>query len=278
MNTRVLSPAAVLAALLLAPSAQTAHAADAAPGAGVAAAAADTGNDSRTAALEALAAGVTAGDARAILAARANLAAMAAGSADDASLQYWLAVADWRAVPLMAGDDKGKKAAQRQCEAGLAAAERATQLAPSDAEAIALHAGLEGLSLSFKNPMAAMTLGPKMEEEMQKALTLAPNNPRVMLLDAINTFHKPAFVGGGAKNAREKLEKARAAFEAEPTTPEHWGHDDVYVWLGRAAMELDDWTAAETWLEKALEVSPGHAWVGKVLLPKVREQLAKQAG
>jgi tetratricopeptide (TPR) repeat protein len=227
-------------------------------------------------ALRALDAGVTAGDPLAILGARATLATLLAESPADATLHYWTAVADWRAVPLL--QSKDRKAAQRQCEAGLAAAEQARALDPKHAEAIAIHAALQGLSLGFKNPMAGMTLGPKMAESMEKAAALAPGNPRVLLLDAINTFHMPSFVGGGPKKALEKLEPARAAFEAEPMTAEHWGHEDVYIWLARAAMQLDDWGTAERWLRKALELKPDHAWVVKGLLPKVEAELAKKAG
>jgi hypothetical protein len=43
-------------------------------------------------------------------------------------------------------------------------------------------------------------------------------------------------------------------------------------------MKQKDWSAAETWLKKALEVKPGHAWVMKGLMPEVEAALAKQAG
>lgn len=230
----------------------------------------------RTEALRALDAGVTAGDPQAILGARATLSALLEESPDDADLHYWLAVCDWRAVPLM--QSKDKKAAERQCEAGLASAEKAIALDPRHAEALALHAGLQGLSLGFKNPMAAMTLGPKMAESMEKAVGMTPDNPRVLLLDAINTFHMPSFVGGGAKKALPKLEAARAAFEAESAAPQHWGHEDVYIWLGRVAMSEKEWGDAERWLHRALEVKPDHAWVRKGLLPEVEARLAKDAG
>jgi tetratricopeptide (TPR) repeat protein len=235
-----------------------------------------SGGSPRTEALRALDAGVTAADPQAILGARATLSMLLEENPGDADLHYWLAVADWRAVPLL--QSKDRKAAERQCEAGLAAAEKAIELGPRHAEAIAMLAGLQGVSLGFKNPMAAMTLGPKMAESMEQAVGMAPNNPRVLLLDAINTFHMPSFVGGGAKHALPKLEAARPAFEAEPAAPEHWGHEDVYIWLGRVAMKQKDWSAAETWLKKALEVKPGHAWVMKGLMPEVEAALAKQAG
>jgi len=230
----------------------------------------------RAEALEAMDAGVTAADPAAILGARATLAALQAEHADDAGLLYWMAVADWRAVPLMQSGNR--KAAERQCDAGLAAIEKALALEPKNAEMIAMRAALQGVSLGFKDPAASMTLGPEMVASFQQATKLAPEDPRVLLLDAINTYHMPDFVGGGPQRAVEKLEKARVAFEAEPVAPEHWGHEDVYIWLGRAAMAREDWDAAEAWLRKALELKPDHAWAGKSLLPKVQAERAKQAG
>lgn len=232
--------------------------------------------DPRAEALRALDAGVTAGDPHAILGARAVLAALLEENPVDADLHYRLAVADWRAVPLLQAKDK--EAAKRQCEAGLASAGKAVELDPKHAEALALHAGLQGLSLGFKNPMAAMTLGPQMAESMEKAVAMAPDNPRVLLLDAINTYHMPSFVGGGAKKALPKLEAARAAFEAEAGAPERWGHEDAYIWLGRVAMKEKDWSAAEKWLNRALEVKPDHAWVRKGLLPELAAARTKDAG
>lgn len=230
----------------------------------------------RIEAMRALDAGVTAADPAAILGARASFAALQAAHPEDASLLYWMAVADWRAVPLM--QSANRKAAERECGAGLEAIRKGLDVDPKNAEMLAMRAALQGLSLGFKDPSAGMVLGPEMMGTLQQAVKLAPDNPRVLLLDAINTWHMPEFVGGGPGKAVEKLDRARVAFEAEPLAPGHWGHEDVYIWLGRAAMEREDWPAAETWLRKALELKPDHVWVGKSLLPKVEAARAKQAG
>jgi hypothetical protein len=44
--------------------------------------------------------------------------------------------------------------------------------------------------------MLGMTLGPRAGTAMQSALALAPENPRVVLLDAIATYYRPPMFGG----------------------------------------------------------------------------------
>ena len=58
---------------------------------------------------------------------------------------------------------------------------------------------------------------------MNRALKLSPNNPRVQLLAGINTFSKPAFIGGGADKALPVFAKSQELFAkaavAIPTGP-----------------------------------------------------------
>ena len=63
-------------------------------------------------------------------------------------------------------------------------------------------------------PMATMTLGPEIEENSARASGMAPQNPRVALLVAIGTLHKPAFVGGGADKAKPQFERAIALYDS----------------------------------------------------------------
>jgi tetratricopeptide (TPR) repeat protein len=173
-----------------------------------------------------------------------------------------------------------KKRAQQVCKDGLLHAERLVKLDPKHAEGWALMAGLEGLSLSFASPMAGMTLGPKMEEELRRAVTLEPKNPRVRLIQGINTFHKPKFVGGGPEPALPILESAQKLFAAEAATDSTapaWGHDDAYLWAGQAEMGLKHYGEAREAYLKALEANPDNAWVRVRLLPEAEKALATAA-
>jgi tetratricopeptide (TPR) repeat protein len=219
------------------------------------------------------------GDYAAAAKARARFAALAAADPDAPLLHYWVAVADWRAASMqMRPGLRDKKKIKLHCQGGIAAAERALELDPGFAEAIAVKLGLQGLSISVGGPLAGMTLGPRMETDMQRALALAPDNPRVLFSDGMNTFHKPAFVGGSAEKALARFRQAIERFETEqvtdPAGPD-WGRDDAHIWAGQAAMKLEDYAAARDYFARALELNPSCGWVRHALLPAAERALAK---
>ena len=148
-----------------------------------------------------------------ILAARGQFDALSVSEPSNPLLHYWVAVCDWRVAPFLMGEEnkaKGKK----YVDEGIERATRAFTADKKFAEALALRCGLMGLSLQFDGSQA-MKLGIQMEGDMSQAHDIAPANPRIALLDGINTLYKPAFVGGGANPARNKLDKAAALFAAE---------------------------------------------------------------
>ncbi len=223
----------------------------------------------------ALHAAVTHGDEAALLAARNTFAGLAAGDPESNALHYWVAVADWRLVPRLMGTDKAQ--AEKLCKDGLQHLDAALARDGDFADALALKAGLQGLSLSF-NPAAAMTLGGEMEQAFQKAKAVDAKNPRVRFLQALNTLNKPSFVGGGADKALPLFKEAQALFAAETATDStdiDWGRDDAYVWAGRSAMKLKDYDAARGFYRQALAATPGHVWVESRLLPEAEKAIAE---
>jgi tetratricopeptide (TPR) repeat protein len=239
------------------------------------------------AAKTALQSAVDRGEPSAMLAARAQFAALSASEPKSASLHYWVALATWRAVPLLADDKAKKEQARKLCKEAIERCEQALAIAPKHADAMALRAGLQGLWLSF-DPGAAMTLGMEMEQALARARELEPGNPRVALLDGVNTLHKPAFVGGGADKARARFDESIALYDrsaAGTTGPSGgggdpdvlaWGRDDACLWAGRAAMKEKDYAAARAYFQRALAVNPNNGWVKNSLLPAAEKQLAEK--
>jgi tetratricopeptide (TPR) repeat protein len=220
---------------------------------------------------------VTHGNAEELRGARASFARLVAAEPQSAALNYWLALADWRITPMVqsAQPEEGK----RLCKEGIAACDRAIADQPRFADAIALRAGLQGLALSFMSPSAAMSIGPEMEEAYGRAEGLAPDNPRVAFLKALNTLHKPTFVGGGAEKARGLFERAIALADRQPapdSTAIDWGREDAHLWSGRCLEQLGDFTAARERYREVLATQPEHAWVKYALLPGVEKQLAEK--
>ena len=220
-----------------------------------------------------------------LLKARGRLLALVVADPKSATAHYWVAVADWRIVPIASGgdDEKTRKNAERYCTEGLAQCDQALALDPRFAEAIALRASLQGLSIQF-DPSRAMALGGEMMPAMDRAREIAPGNPRVLFLQALNTLHMPAFVGGGPARALPMFVKAQELYAAEAKAggpggdaDAAWGCDDACLWAGRAAMDLKDYPAALGYFKKALEVNPDNGWVRSRLLPEAEKAAAEKS-
>ncbi len=225
----------------------------------------------------ALQAAVDRGESAAILAARARFEAAAAADPKAAAPRYWVALADWRALPLVWGQDQVQ--ARRLAKDGLQRIDEALKLDPKQGGAYALKAALQGLSIGL-DPGTMMTLGPDSEANFQRARELAGSDPRVWLLDGIGTLNKPAAFGGGVESALERFQRAQELFAAAPADsagPYGWGRDDAFVWAGRAEMSRQGDARAIEFYRKALAVNPANGWVSHALLPQAEQALKEAA-
>jgi tetratricopeptide (TPR) repeat protein len=98
-------------------------------------------------------------------------------------------------------------------------------------------------------------------DRLRSAFMLAPKNPRVLYLSAIDALAraKPGSPEAGA--AFEQLELAAQLFEqTSATTIESpsWGHAEAYLELGRQLELRGDVLGARNWIEKALIVAPDY--------------------
>jgi tetratricopeptide (TPR) repeat protein len=141
---------------------------------------------------------------------------------------------------------------------------------PQNAEAHALLASSLGILISF-NRMAAMTLGPRSGQVMQKAQSLAPNNPRVLLLAGISAFKKPAEYGGGLEIAEPLLRRAASIFAQEPADRPwpNWGRFEAHIWLGQLLAKSGKRDAARTEYDAALAIAPRSQYVRAILIPEL---------
>jgi tetratricopeptide (TPR) repeat protein len=125
-------------------------------------------------------------------------------------------------------------------------------------DALALQSACLGLLaelVSWRAPLAA----PKSASQLHKALQLAPKNPRVLLLDAIDEYGRPKAPGGGAEHPCGKFEAVAKVFEAERADVDQvpgWGAAEAYMWLGRCYLDNDNPNAARDALERALLIAP----------------------
>jgi tetratricopeptide (TPR) repeat protein len=135
------------------------------------------------------------------------------------------------------------------------------------AEAYALLGAVRGSLIRAGG--SAMELGPAAHEALDRALSLAPDNPRVLLQAGINTMHTPPEYGGGTDKAEGLLRRSLAAFDREPPGRPwpNWGRFDAHVWLGQVLLARADKAGARQEYEAALKIVPDSGWVKYKLLP-----------
>ena len=136
------------------------------------------------------------------------------------------------------------------------------------AETHALRSSVLGMMIG-SNPIKGMTLGPKSNDQMERALELGPDNPRVWMIRGIGAFNTPGIFGGGMDKAETYLKKSIALFGSDK--PQHpapaWGANEAHAWLGQVYAREDKMDLARAEYMKALTIEPNDQWVRMSLLP-----------
>ena len=212
-----------------------------------------------------LARAVTAGDVGTVRSATALLERALTVAPNDGWLLHYLGYALYRDATISYGRDKSDtKATLERADSILQRAGTAASIAESHA----LRSGVLGMMIG-PNPLKGMVLGPRASNEMDRALEIGANNPRVWLLRGIGAVNTPAMFGGGMENAEKYLKRAVELFATDrPTAPApSWGAHEAHLWLGRvyAKQERKDLARAE--YAKALALEPNDMWIRTTLLP-----------
>jgi hypothetical protein len=181
---------------------------------------------------------------------------LSAGDTDDSLKSYYAALADYRITLLT----KDLSRALSHAERCVAAANRAVEAKKQFAEAAALESACLA-KMARLSPLRSPFAASRSRSRIEKALQLAPRNPRVLLLDAVNAYEGAAN-GVEKDRATGKLKRAVAALEAERQDVVHvpgWGLAEAYIYLARACLDKGDTVAARDALEHALLAAPEFA-------------------
>jgi Flp pilus assembly protein TadD len=144
--------------------------------------------------------------------------------------------------------------------------------------ALALRGTVTGQLAQVSGAFRAMRLGPRAFKQLDEAKELAPDDPRIALLNGMVRLRAPRAFGGGTERAEREFRRAVLLFESDgarspaPT----WGRVDAHIWLGIALAKLGRRDEARAEYAKALAMAPGHAWVTTTLLPKVAERAGER--
>lgn len=215
-----------------------------------------------------IAAAYPAGDIERIARARALVERALTRWPDDAWLLHYLGFALYREATLRQ-NAAGEADIDGLLERAQDALERSAEARPVP-ETQALLATVLGQRIG-SNPIRGITLGPRSNQWMDRAVESGPENPRVWLLRGIGAIFKPRMFGGGLDKAEADLRRAIELFEADAPAPPApaWGRGEAWLWLGQVLQRgerIDDARAA---YRKALEYEPENVWVRETLLPSV---------
>jgi tetratricopeptide (TPR) repeat protein len=182
--------------------------------------------------------------------------------AEQQPLRYYYAgLANYRLALLLAPKDKEHaREAVEQCVHKLDSALKAES---NFAAGFALQSACLRTMSALKpwKPLA----GSKSTGQMERAVKLAPRDPRVLLLEALGNGDD----GKIDEQALLTLKKAADAFESErqgvDRTP-GWGAAEAYTHLGRGYLERGDVLKARDALERALLIAPDFARARRLLM------------
>ena len=147
-------------------------------------------------------------------------AGLAADESHDQLRGYYAALVAWRLAQLAVQHPAPQAASPGQLAQRCVSALDGVLEAQADyAEALALRAACLGLPLAARG-LHAPFAGRKPRKDIERALQLAPRDPRVLLLDALGDYELPPALGGNKERALVKLRATVAAFEQERTSTE----------------------------------------------------------
>jgi len=174
---------------------------------------------------------------------------------------YYAGLANYRLAQLLEAKDKehAREAIER-CTDNL---DKAVKAETNFAAGFALQSACLRTMAALK-PWKAMA-GSKSTGQMERAVKLAPRDPRVLLLEALGNGEEAKI----DERSFVTLRKATDAFESErqgiDPTP-GWGAAEAYTHLGRGYLERGDVLKARDALERALLIAPDFVRARRLLM------------
>jgi tetratricopeptide (TPR) repeat protein len=190
---------------------------------------------------------------------------------------YFLAQAEYELVRLGVGD-KESGLYNRFIDSALEKVESIMREHKQWSEGQALFSMVQGYRIA-RNPVNALTAGPKAYFSAEEAIRLDSANPRAWLTRGIAKLNAPSVFGGDKNVALSSLQRAIVLFESktqdEWSQPD-WGYLDALVWAGWAYEQIDRPADARASYLKALSAEPRAKWIHDMFLSPLERKLEKK--
>jgi len=188
----------------------------------------------------------------------------------DAALRYHLAHAEYR-LGLLEGEHRSRDAAAAFSDC----VDQLKQVLERDvksAEALALQSACYA-NLARYRRLEAVLLRSRAAERLREALALAPRNPRVLYLTAMEGLARSKPGSQENQQAFAQLQLAAQLFDQSSATRidvPGWGHAEAYLALGMQLQARGDLLGARNWIEKSLIAAPDFKAAQRQLATLVR--------
>ena len=190
-------------------------------------------------------------------------------------VDYYMGMVDML-ISYQMGEKKDMDAVKKYTESSLDMLNKATDMKDDFAEAYILKYAVTSNRWMYEpnkmnDIMAAQT------EAKNLAAKYDADNPRLYLVEGINTYYTPEMFGGGVDKAQPLLEKSYEFFKTykrvDETYPD-WGKDQVCGYLALCSLKNDKLDDAKSWIDKGLEADPDSDFIKN----RVQKEYDKKAG
>ncbi|MBU2886321.1 tetratricopeptide repeat protein [Gilvimarinus agarilyticus] len=135
-----------------------------------------------------------------------------------------------------------------------------TKKQPDDDEALTLLAYAYSYTISLDQTVDAAAYAQQSYAALTKAASLAPDNPRVHLVQGILQYHTPTAYGGSKEAAKKFLQDALENYNHDVNSGVYWGHGEAHIWLGLTYLDLGNQRHALEHFQSALALNPENGW------------------
>lgn len=113
---------------------------------------------------------------------------------------------------------------------------KADELSPMNSEIYVLKKMSHGIRMMVNPQQRYMTEGAEAQKALAMAKTLNANNPRILLLEAEDTYYTPEQFGGSKTKGLALFQKAQESFQTfkpKSTLDPNWGKNEVEYFLSQ---------------------------------------------